>query len=45
MNYPTGPILVYGANGGQGSAVVHAALAAGKKVRVLLREGSDASVW
>ena len=40
MNFPTGPILVYGATGGQGSAVVHAALAAGKKVRILLREGS-----
>ena len=41
MDNPTGPILVYGANGGQGSAVVRAALAAGRKVRVLLREGSS----
>ena len=41
MDNPTGPILVYGANGGQGSAVVRAALAAGRKVRVLLRDGSS----
>jgi uncharacterized protein YbjT (DUF2867 family) len=34
-----GSVLVYGATGGQGSAIVRAALAVGATVRVLLRRG------
>jgi len=37
---PLGSVLVHGAFGARGSAVVRAALAAGGKIRVLPREGT-----
>ena len=40
MSSNIGSVLVYGAAGAQGSAIVRAALAAGAKVRVLLRDGT-----
>ena len=39
MSISTGTVLVYGAAGAQGSAIVRAALEAGAHVRVLLRPG------